>query len=122
MFTYNGATDPQSRYRHGVYDGDTIDMVIDVGFRMSSRQRIRVLGVNTPELRGDQKEEGKRFKLITAGWMVQATNKHDGPFPFIVRTEKADSFGRYLADITRKFDGQSLTQFLLEQGSPEYKK
>ena len=120
MFTYNATTDRLSRYNHGVYDGDTIDMLIDVGFRMHSRQRIRVLGVNTPELRGSDKQKGERFKQLTLGWMTVGLTRSNEEFPFIVRTEKSDSFGRYLADITRKYDGQSLTQYLLDQGSPAY--
>ena len=35
-------------------DGDTVDMVIDLGFRMSTHQRFRLLGVDTPE-RGEPK-------------------------------------------------------------------
>ena len=119
-FTYNATIDKKSRYLHGVYDGDTIDMLIDVGFRMYSRQRIRVLGVNTPELRGSDKQEGERFKQLTLGWMTVGLTRSSEEFPFIVRTEKSDSFGRYLAEVTRKCDGQSLTQYLLEQGSPAY--
>ena len=120
MFTYNATVDQLSRYNHGVYDGDTIDMLIDVGFRMYSRQRIRVLGVNTPELRGDDKQEGLRFKTLTLDWIGGGLILSNEEFPFIVRTEKSDSFGRYLAEVTRKCDGQSLTQYLLEQGSPAY--
>lgn len=121
VHVYNATVDSSSRYLHGVYDGDTIDMLIDVGFGMYSRQRIRVLGVNTPELRGDDKQEGQRFKQLTLDWMIEGWNFSNGEFPFIIRTEKSDSFGRYLADITRKSDSQSLTQYLLGKGSPEYK-
>lgn len=119
-FTYNATVDQLSRYTHGVYDGDTIDMLIDVGFRMYSRQRIRVLGVNTPELRGNDKQEGQRFRRLTLNWIGGGLIRSNEEFPFIIRTEKSDSFGRYLAEVTRKCDGQSLTQYLLDQGSPAY--
>ena len=121
MFTYNATVDHKSRYYKGVYDGDTIDMLIDVGFRMYARQRIRILGVNTPELRGKDKAEGKRFKQLTLNWIIFGMCRSNDPFPFIIRTEKSDSFGRYLAEVTRKCDGQSLTRYLLDHGSPEYK-
>jgi len=120
MFTYNATVDQLSRYQHGVYDGDTIDMLIDVGFRMYSRQRIRLLGVNTPELRGGGKQEGQRFKTLTLDWVSVGLAHSSEEFPFIIRTEKSDSFGRYLAEVTRKCDGRSLNQYLLEQGSPAY--
>ena len=120
MYTYNATVDKLSRYLHGVYDGDTIDMLIDVGFRMHSRQRIRLLGVNTPELRGENKQEGEHFKQLTLNWIAKGMHRSDEDFPFIICTEKSDSFGRYLAEVTRKCDGRSLTQYLLEQGSPAY--
>ena len=119
-YSYNATVDQLSRYPHGVYDGDTIDMLIDVGFKMYSRQRVRLLGVNTPELRGENKQEGERFKQLTLNWIAGGLLISNEDFPFIIRTEKSDSFGRYLATITRKCDGQSLTQYLLDQGSPAY--
>ena len=32
-----------------VVDGDTIDADIDLGFRMLRRERLRLLGIDTPE-------------------------------------------------------------------------
>ena len=34
-----------------VIDGDTIDADIDLGFRITVRKRIRLYGINTPEIR-----------------------------------------------------------------------
>jgi micrococcal nuclease len=34
-----------------VVDGDTIDAVIDLGFDILIKQRIRLYGINTPECR-----------------------------------------------------------------------
>ena len=33
-----------------VLDGDTIDVIIDLGFDLSKKERVRVAGVDTPEL------------------------------------------------------------------------
>ena len=42
-----------------IYDGDTITVDIDLGFGFWSRnQVIRLFGINTPEVRGAQKEAG----------------------------------------------------------------
>ena len=42
-----------------VYDGDTITVDFDLGFGILIRkQKIRLLGVNTPEVRGAEKPEG----------------------------------------------------------------
>jgi len=46
-----------------VVDGDTIDVVIDLGLGVLSKQRIRLLGMDTPELRTSDKEEKKNMEL-----------------------------------------------------------
>ena len=43
-----------------VVDGDTVDGEIDLGFDISTKKRIRLLGINTPESRTRDKEEKKR--------------------------------------------------------------
>ena len=41
------------------YDGDTITCDIEVGFGIVLRkQKIRLFGINTPEVRGEEKEQG----------------------------------------------------------------
>ena len=32
-----------------IVDGDTMDIVIDLGFKITTNQRIRLKGINTPE-------------------------------------------------------------------------
>ena len=42
-----------------VYDGDTITVDIDLGFGIiMKKQKIRLYGINTPEIRGEQRPEG----------------------------------------------------------------
>jgi len=45
-----------------VVDGDTIDVDIDVGFNILVRKRLRFLGIDTWEVRGEEKEKGKIAK------------------------------------------------------------
>jgi len=50
-----------------VYDGDTIRVNIDLGFGLSIRNTaIRLRGINTPEVRGEEKSQGyaSRDRLI----------------------------------------------------------
>ena len=68
MYEYFAKVD-ELNYPQGAYDGDTIDLIIDVGFRMTTKQRIRLLGVDTPELRGESKLEGIRFRELTRQWL-----------------------------------------------------
>lgn len=77
-----------------VVDGDTVDAVIDLGFRMSATHRLRLLGINAPE-------KNSSDPLIRA----QALKSRDALCSYLVsrdvtiHTEKSDAFGRYLAII-----------------------
>lgn len=84
-----------------VVDGDTIDMVVDMGFHMTAKLRFRVLGINTPELRrGSQAEKAKaRRATERVEDLCEEARVHKGEFSIVIRTEKADSFGRWLAEV-----------------------
>lgn len=89
-----------------VVDGDTIDLVLDVGFYMSAALRFRLLGVDTPERGQPGADAATQF---VRAWLTAP----DGGL--IAHTRKADSFGRWLADVHRE-DGQSLSVALLQAG------
>lgn len=82
-----------------VVDGDTIDVLIDVGFDIAFSARLRVLGVDTPEMRGDEREAGLIAKTFVEDWCQDAAQLTDSDWPLIVVTEEADSFGRWLARV-----------------------
>ena len=113
------AINPLSNWADGVWDGDTIDLLIDCGFNQFARQRIRVLGVNTPEMRGHEKSLGILSRQKTLEWLSKAKTGQ-GRWPLIIETKKVDNFGRWLATVQRKSDGQFLTDYLLDLGYPEY--
>ena len=46
-----------------VIDGDTVDLNIDLGFKTWTAKRIRLIGINTPELRGGTKESKAQAKI-----------------------------------------------------------
>lgn len=69
-----------------VIDGDTIDLDIDLGFAVTLRERVRLEGVNTPEVRGHEKGAGFEAKAFVEEWFASGTefeywsnkyNKHD---------------------------------------------
>lgn len=78
-----------------IVDGDTYDLDVDLGFYLTQRMRLRLLDINTPEVRGVPTEE-RMFGLACSAFVVQTI-----PVESIVRivTYKTDSFGRYLADV-----------------------
>ena len=41
-----------------VYDGDTVTAVIDLGFNVSITEKVRLYGLDAPEVRGDERPDG----------------------------------------------------------------
>ncbi len=105
-----------------IIDGDTIDVLIDFGFQLHQKIRLRLLGINTPEIRGSEREAGLRSKHFVEEVLTDCKT-------ILVRTQKAGKYGRYLADIWYKADetdpaiilreGKWLNQELLDRGLAE---
>jgi len=71
-----------------VIDGDTVDVSIDLGLRIYHETRIRLYGINAPEINTD---EGKRAKSRLSELMPVGGE-------FILRTikDRKEKYGRYL--------------------------
>ena len=80
-------------------DGDTVDVDIDLGMAITTRQRLRLFGINTPEVRGPEKVAGHAATQHLADLLVQF--RHEGEWDIVVRThkDKKGKYGRYLADL-----------------------
>ena len=94
-----------------VVDGDTIDVNIDLGFDVCTKQRVRLLGIDTPESRTSDKEE-KVFGLLSKKklkeWCLKAVASEKDDIEIELRCPEADSrgkFGRVLAEIWVCEDG-----------------
>ncbi|AYM00284.1 YncB-like endonuclease [Halobacterium phage phiH] len=99
-----------------VVDGDTIDVVVDLGFHIQREIRLRLQGVDTHETYGvshdsEEYRQGKRETELVEEWLGEA----DGDWPILIRTEKKGKYGRYLAEIERRSDGAVLNEVLLEE-------
>ena len=57
-----------------VLDGDTIDVVIDLGFDLAKTERVRIAGVDTPEKRTRNLEE-KALGLDATNWLKDKLNE-----------------------------------------------
>lgn len=95
-----------------VIDGDTLEVEVDCGFHSRHVERVRLKGVNCPEMKGSAKALGEAAKGYVELWL----SKGRGEWPLSLRTYKTDSFGRYLADVTRRIDGAELARDLLDNG------
>lgn len=93
-----------------VIDGDTLRLRIDLGWNAYSEHNVRLLRVNTPELRKDDPAGD-----IAKGRVTMWLKDHDTGWPLTIRSEKSDSFGRYLVEV---FDvaGECLNDYLVGLG------
>jgi len=72
-----------------VVDGDTLDALIDVGFGIRVRERLRLKAINAPEI---NTRAGQKARAFLSEYLSRC------PI-IIVRTEKAGMYGRWLADL-----------------------
>lgn len=91
-----------------VIDADTIDVELDAGFRAIRSERLRLLGINAPEVVGKDAARGKAATDWVHEWLRVAALGRDS-WPLLIETHKGmDSFGRYLAVIWRVVDESCL--------------
>jgi micrococcal nuclease len=98
-----------------VVDGDTLDVYLDSGFHSYRVERLRLLGVNCPEVRGPTKAAGDAATRYVGDWLVVAETPAD-EWSLVIQTQKTDVFGRYLTTLWRVVDGACLNEDLLASG------
>ena len=106
-----------------VIDGDTVDAVIDLGFKVSIKLRIRFFGINTPETRLQRKikDPTERRKEKQRGLKVKEIVK---TLLYSSKKIKLESkglgkYGRVLGVIYLDDQETSLNQYLLDNGHAE---
>ena len=92
-----------------VVDGDTFDILVSLGFDLYQMIRFRLHYYNTPETRGEEREEGLRVKEKVKE-MIEGKE-------VIIRSVKKGSFSRYLAEVW--FENTHLGDYLFENGDAE---
>ena len=102
-----------------VVDGDTIDVVIDLGFDLSKKERVRVAGVDTPEKRTRDLEE-KALGLDATNWLKDKLESAiSGEDDLVIRTELDGGFGKYGRLLGWLYVGDadvSLNEQMIEEG------
>jgi len=95
-------------YISEVYDGDTCTATVDLGMRVSMEIRIRLYGINAPELRGSEKGNGVRSREYLRN-LILGKN-------VIIKTykDKTEKFGRWLAEIF--VDNVNVNNVMVEDG------
>jgi micrococcal nuclease len=98
-----------------VVDGDTIDVVIDLGFDILFASRVRLAGIDTPESRTTDKAEkvlGLEAKEYLKKYLKDAKS-------VVIRTEKMDSsekYGRILGWVYVNGESESVNNKMINDG------
>ena len=96
-----------------VVDGDTVDVWVDLGFKLKSCQRIRLEGIDTPELRSSDPDERVRAKAAK----VRVEELCPVGSTVWVYTEKTGKYGRYIGRVyLEATDTLSLNERLVDEG------
>jgi micrococcal nuclease len=98
-----------------VVDGDTIDVIIDLGFDIMFSSRVRLAGIDTPESRTTDKVE-KSLGLESKEYLKK--NLKDAK-PIVIKTEKMNSsekYGRILGWLYINNDTESINDKMINDG------
>ena len=102
-----------------VLDGDTIDVLIDLGFDLYKKERVRVAGVDTPEKRTKDEEE-KALGYDATKWLQdKLEGAINGDDDLVIRTELVGGVGKYGRLLGWLYIGDaevSLNEQMIEEG------
>ena len=87
-----------------VIDGDTLDLFIDLGFKVGFNTRIRMIGIDTPE-------KWHPYGKVVKAYLQQILEGNK----IMLDVTKKDKYGRYLGVVyLNKGDEQSVNDKLIE--------
>jgi micrococcal nuclease len=98
-----------------VVDGDTIDVLIDLGFDILFQSRVRLAGIDTPESRTKDLKE-KALGLESKEYLKKALKDAKS---VVIKTEKMDSsekYGRILGWIYVNGETESVNDKMINDG------
>ena len=102
-----------------VLDGDTIDVLIDLGFDLYKKERVRIAGVDTPEKRTRDLEE-KALGIDATNWLKgKLDGAISGADDLVIRTELVGGVGKYGRLLGWLYIGDStvsLNEQMIEEG------
>ena len=94
-----------------IVDGDTVDVLLDLGFDIHKKERVRLSGIDAPESKTtdeNEKKFGLEAKEYVAAWFVANPKSK-------IRTTKDDKYGRILGEFFSA-EGQKLNHSIIKDG------
>ena len=95
-----------------IIDGDTLDVEIDLGFNITILHRVRLSGIDAPEIKTKHLEE-KVYGLNSKRWLEEKLNTDK---PLYIKTEKDDKYGRILGWIYIGDDNIPINTHMIKEG------
>lgn len=103
-----------------IYDGDTMIVLIDLGFGVYKTEKIRLAFIDAPELRGEEHDDGILSRDFLRERMQNAIDNKQ-LITITTLKDRKGKYGRYLGEIF--IDGVSINKELVQLGlAAEYKK
>ena len=96
-----------------VVDGDTIDVILDMGFDILFAQRVRLFGIDTPESRTRDKVE-KVYGLKSKKFLQEKLKNAEKITFKTYKKSETGKFGRILGDVW--CDGKSVNSEMVKVG------
>jgi micrococcal nuclease len=97
-----------------VVDGDTADAMIDLGFNIWVKKRIRFMGVDAWECRTRNKEE--KVKGLAAKEFTKNLLENSDGGKFLIKSHGVGKYGRVLGELFVKGEERSVNELLVENG------
>lgn len=98
-----------------IIDGDTVDILIDVGFDITIKQRVRLLNIDASEVRTKDLEEKERG-LSAKDWLEKELSREGD---WIINTTKDDKYGRILGELYLVSDPVTVNEKMINEGVAE---
>lgn len=110
-----------------VVDGDTVDLDVDLGWKLRQIVRFRLLGLDTPEMNSSSPDERMNarlsrdyvFQTLSSWGETDKGGLGEGhEFPLWVKSVKTGKYGRWLGTIGSRNPNQlfTLNELLLSSG------
>ncbi len=96
-----------------------LDVEIDVGFKIKQEHRVRLRGIDCPEMSSPKGEESKAFVVKELSKCIVEKSLFNGGVVgrplVVVKTYKRGMFGRYIVDVYY-LPGESSSEIIVKKG------
>ena len=98
-----------------IIDGDTVDVSIDLGFNLTTVQRVRLNDIDAAETRTKDLAE-KAQGIAAKAWLEKELSREG---EWIIETTKEDKYGRILGTLYLVGDPVTVNERMLNEGIAE---